>query len=63
MITCHMLDYDTNKQSHNVIYYDYIEINHDYNRDYVCLETSSERKQSPFARFEFDVCIFRQYKI
>ena len=35
----------TNKQNHNVIDYDYIESNHDYNRDYNCLETYSERKQ------------------
>jgi len=39
----------TNKQNHNVIDYDYIVSNHDYNRDYICLETSSERKQNPFA--------------
>jgi len=38
-----------NKQNHIVIDYDYIESNHDYNRDYVCLETSPERKQNPFA--------------
>jgi len=36
----------TNKQKHNVIDYDYIVINHDYNRHYICLETSSERKQT-----------------
>jgi len=48
----------TNKQNHNVIDYDYdcIESNHDYNGDYICLETSSERKQTPFAWF--DVSIF-----
>jgi len=46
----------TNKQNHYVIDYDYIESNHDYNRDYICLETSSERKQTPFAWF--DVSIF-----
>jgi len=39
----------TNKQNHNVI--DYIESNHDYNRDYICLETSSERKQILFVWF------------
>jgi len=41
----------TNKQNHNVIdyEYDYIESNHDCNRDYICRETSSERKQTPFA--------------
>jgi len=33
--------------------YDYIKNNHDYNRDYICLETSSERKQNPSAWFEF----------
>jgi len=37
-----------NKQNHNVIDYDYIESNHDY----ICLETSSERKQNPFALFD-----------
>jgi len=48
----------TNKQNHNVIDYDYdyIESNHVYIRDYICLETSSERKQNPFAWF--DVSIF-----
>jgi len=35
----------TNTQNLNVIDYDYIESNHDYNRNYICLETSSERKQ------------------
>jgi len=30
-----------------VIDYDYIVSNHNYNRDYICLETSSERKQNP----------------
>jgi len=25
---------------------------HDYNRDYICLETSSEREQNPFAWFD-----------
>jgi len=46
----------TNNQNRNVIDYDCIESNHNYNRDYVCLETSSERKQNPFAWF--DVSIF-----
>jgi len=36
----------TNKQNHNVIDYDYIENKHDYNRDYICHQTSSERKQT-----------------
>jgi len=35
----------TNKQDHNAIDYDYIESNLDYNRDYICLQTSSERKK------------------
>jgi len=34
----------TNKQHHNVIDHDYFVNNHDYNRNYVCLQTSSERK-------------------
>jgi len=48
-----IIDYDylpyafTIKQNHNVIDYDHIVSNHDYN----CLETSSERKQNPFAQF------------
>jgi len=46
----------TNKQNHNVIDYDYIDSNHDYNRDYIGFETSSEQKQTPFAWF--DVSIF-----
>ena len=51
----------TNEQNHNVIDYDYIETNNDYNRDYIGLQTSSERKQSPFAWF--DVSIFQAIKI
>jgi len=39
-----------------VIDYDYTKSNHDYNRDYICLETSSERKHNPFAWL--DVSIF-----
>jgi len=39
----------TNKQDYSVIDYNYIESNHDYNRDYICLETSSERKRNQFA--------------
>jgi len=46
----------TNKRNRNVIDYDFIENNHDYNRDYICFKTSSERKQNPFAWF--DVSIF-----
>ena len=45
----------TNNQNHNVIDYDYIESNHDYNHDYICLETSSEWKQTPFAWFDVKV--------
>ena len=43
----------TNKKNHIVIDYDYdcIESNHDYNRNYIYFETSSERKQNPFAWF------------
>ena len=42
------------KQNHNVIDYDYIESNHNYNRDYIWLETS-ERKQNPFAWFDVSI--------
>ena len=42
-----MGDYST-----NVIDYDYIDSNHDYNRDYTCLETSSTQKETPFAWFD-----------
>ena len=45
-----------NKQNRNVIHYDYIQTDHNYNRDYICLETSSEPKQIPFAWL--DVSIF-----
>jgi len=41
-----------NKQNLFVIDYDYIESNHDYNRDYIYPETSSERKQNSFAWFD-----------
>jgi len=40
----------TNKQNNNVIDYDYIKSNHDYNRDYICLEIFSERKQKPICK-------------
>jgi len=46
----------TNTQNNNVMDYDYIESNRDYIRDYICFETSLERKQNAFARF--DVSIF-----
>jgi len=38
----------TNEQNRNVIGYDYdyIVSNHDYSRDYICLETSSECKKN-----------------
>jgi len=47
----------TNKQNHNLIDYDhdYIESNHDFNCDYICLETSSERKQHPFAWIDVNI--------
>jgi len=45
----------TNKQNDNVIDYEYIESNHDYNRDYICHETFSQRKQNPFARFHVSI--------
>ena len=51
MITCHMLDCDCEKQNHNVVDYDCIVSNHDYNRDYICLETSSESKQTHLHSF------------
>jgi len=41
----------TIKQNHNVTDYDYIVSNHDYNRDYSCLETSSKRKQNHLHSF------------
>ena len=31
------------------------EINHDYNRDYIYLETFSEKKQNPFAWFQVSI--------
>jgi len=34
------------KQNRNVIDYDYNESNHDYNRDYICIETSSEKNKT-----------------
>jgi len=53
----------TNKQNHNVIDYDYVESNHDCNRDYICLETSSERKQNPFAWFNVSIVDVRKHTI
>jgi len=44
-----------NKKNNNVIDYDYIESNHDYNRDYICLETFLERKQNPFVCFHVSI--------
>ena len=41
----------TNKQNHSAIGYDYIVSNHDYNRDYIRLETSSEIKQNHLHSF------------
>jgi len=45
----------TNKQDDNVIDYNYIESNHDYNRDYICLQAASEQKQTPFAWFDVNI--------
>jgi len=42
----------TNKQN-NVIDYDYIESNYGYNRDYICLETVSERKQKHICKLSW----------
>ena len=39
----------TNKQNHVI---DYIESNHDCNRDYIYSDTSSEQKQTHFAWFD-----------
>jgi len=55
-VTCSITITITNKQNHNVIDYDYVESNHDYNREYIGLETSSEQKQTTLAWF--DVSIF-----
>jgi len=62
----------TNKQNHNVIDYDYIESNRDYNRNYIRRETSSVRKQNPFECFDVSIlkdnirymngCIERHYE-
>jgi len=47
-----MLDYDHEfEQNNNVINYDYTGSNHDFDRDYICFEIFSERKQNPFAWF------------
>jgi len=51
LATCSIMTTITNKQNHIVIDYDYIKSNHDYNRDYSCLETFLERKQNSFAWF------------
>jgi len=45
----------TNKQTHILINYDYTESNNNYNCDYICLETSSEQKQNPFAWFDVNI--------
>jgi len=45
----------TNTQNTDVFDYDYIESNHDYNRDYICLGTFSEKKQNPFAWFHVSI--------
>jgi len=46
----------TNKQNHNVTDYNYIESNHNYNRNYIYLEISSERKHNPFVWFDISIC-------
>jgi len=51
LTTCSITIRITNKQNHNVIDYDYIVSDHDYNHDYICLETSSERKQTHLHSF------------
>jgi len=48
----------TNKQNHILIYYNYIESNHDYNRDYICLETPSKENKTHLHGLIFDVSIF-----
>jgi len=45
----------TNNQNHNVIDYDYIERNHDYNRDYIRNKTFSEQKQTACAWLEVSI--------
>jgi len=50
-----MLDCDLRINKINVIDHNYIESD----RDCICFETISERKQNPFARFEFDVSVFQ----
>ena len=44
----------------NIFNYDYIESNHDYNSDYICLETSSKRKQTRLHGF-IRVCDQRRW--
>jgi len=36
-----------------------IESNHDCNPDYICLKTSSEQKQNPFAWFDVSTVYFQ----
>ena len=54
----------TIKQNHSIIGYDCIESNHDYNRDYICLETSSKRKQThshSLMGYDMNACNKRNY--
>ena len=44
LATCSITN--TNKQNHNVNDYDYVESNHNCNRDCICLETPSQWKQN-----------------
>jgi len=64
LATCSITITIMNKQNNNAIDYDYdyIESNHDYNRDYICLETISERKQKPICKVSRKY-IFRQHTI
>jgi len=57
-----VIDYDSiNTALHRLrIDYDYIKSNHDYNRDYICLETFSKRKQKPMCKLSCKY-IFRQH--
>jgi len=51
-----------NEQNNNIIDYDYIESNQHYNRDYICLETFSKRKQKPICKLSRKY-IFRTYDL
>ena len=59
LVTCSITV--TNKQNHNAIDYDYIESNHDYNRDFILSSDILRKKTHPFAWF--DVRIFQAIRI